>query len=701
MKLRKLINRLTKWEKVTLTILILVLVFSAYRIGRAFYLEHSETQFVPGGVYVEGAVGELGILNPLFVQQGTVTHDIVELIFSGLTKFDTDSGEIVGDLANVKVDSSGKEYTFVLKDGATWHDGEPVTANDVLFTYNDVIKNPEFSGNILNYNDYTGIKVTKIDDRTVQFLLEKPDSFFLVKTMVGILPQHLLENEPVAYLDSSPFNYAPIGTGPYRYVSEVPFADNTEIGLEAYEDFYDGKPNIDSVLYKVFDSFDDLKKNLSKISAVRTVPNSEEDFFLKRDRFALERYQLPQYVAVFINSEAPKLKESGVRLALQLGTDKESLVQKINEVKIIDTPLLEIDQENWIHQYSVKKANGALYETQWQIPNKEEVIPEEEQEDEEEPEQDPTVTVTNINSPNGGKNWTTTQDTITITGTAPANTKAIIINDYELQKFTPGDSGWSYVASTRFDNLKAGENIYEVYALDFNEEKTLLDAIKITFGSATSSSASEEEAAKLKEENEQASPLPTRVNDDGEPLVLNLITSERPEVYGQVAQIIAEQWKKIGVELDIEVLPNQQLQERLSNREYDLLIFGQNLGYNLDAYPYWHSSQAIEGGLNLSQFKNFVVDSLLEKARLESDENRQKTLNDIQRIISQEVPAIFLYSPTYYTALSKNIKNAPFQHLATTTDRLNNIETWYAKADRRLRDDVNFFTFFPWLLKQF
>ena len=196
--------------------------------------------------------------------------------------------------------------------------------------------------------------------------------------------------------------------------------------------------------------------------------------------------------------------------------------------------------------------------------------------------------------------------------------------------------------------------------------------------------------------------MPTRVNKDGEDLSLNLITSKKPETYAQVAEILKKQWKKIGVDVKIIALDNGEFQERVNKREYDLLIFGQNLGYNLDAYPYWHSSQAKEGGYNLSQFKNFVVDSLLEKARYErEEEDRKKTLNDIQYIISQEAPAIFLYSPTYYLALSQKVQNASFENLATTSDRFAAIETWYAKVDRKLKEGVTPITFFTWIIKQF
>lgn len=727
--MQKTIRKLNKVEKIAAVFLSLIVLFTGFKIGHAFYLEHSEITPVNGGIFIEGAVGKIELLNPLLVHQGTISHDLTQLIFAGLTKYNPETRDIIPDLANYKISSNGKEYTFVIKENALWHDGKPITADDVIFTYNSVIKNPEFKGTILNYNDYTGIKVTKIDERTVQFLLEKPDSFFLVKTMTGLLPKHLLENDPIEFIDSSPFNFIPVGCGRYKFVAQNIFSDHTEISLEAFKDFYDGQPNIENIIIKVFPDFKDLMKVMSELDGIRSISSEYTEKVLSKG-FALEYYELPQYVAVFINNEAPKLKGSKVRLALQLGTDKENIIRAINQKKIIDTPFLELDQQNWMHQYSINKANGALFDTEWKIPEDRPVEgPTEEEKRVEEsedtdasstdennkteetttsendvppPEKDPNDTseVTYINSPNEGKDWKTTHERITITGTVPKNTKTVMVDDYELKKYVPGDPGWSYVASVEFDNLKTGQNIYKIYAVDFNEEKKLIDAITITYGSEIT--FTEEEKEKLTEENATAADLLTRINKNGEKLSLNLITSEKPEAYGEVAKILKKQWRKIGVDINIEILDNETFQNRLNKREYDLLIFGQNLGYNLDAYPYWHSSQAKEGGLNLSQFKNFVVDSLLEKARYESEEeDRLKTLRDIQYIISQEAPAIFLYSPTYYLALSNKVQNTSFKNLATISDRFAAVETWYAKVDRKLKKGTNPLTFFIWITKQF
>ena len=695
--MRRIIRNLTKTEKILITFLALIVLFTGYRIGQAFYLEYSVVQPVDGGLYTEGAVGKITPLNPLLVHPGSISDDLVQLIFSGLTKYDTETGKIIGDLADYKISKNGKEYTFVIKEGVKWHDGEPLTADDVIFTYNDVIANPAFKGAILSYNDYAGTKVTKIDERTVQFILEKPDSFFLVKTLPGILPKHLLENDPIEFIETAPFNFAPIGSGAYRFIRQTNFEDHVEISLEANQEYYEAPPHIQSLLIKVFPDFKTLQKKLSELDGIRNVPTEEAEMIFKKKHLALQRYQLPQYVAVFMNTESANLKNKKVRLALQLGTDKQSLINEIGEHKTIDTPLLEIDPSKWFHQYSVKKANGALFDTQWKIPGKDETSESDTtEEDKESAEPEPTY----INSPNEGKDFKTTQNKVTITGTQPKDTKTIIINDYELKKYVPGDSGWSYVASTEFENLKPGENIFDVYAVDFNEKKELIDSITITYGDPEG--LSEIERGKLKEENAKAAPLPIRENSKGEKLTLNLITSTTPETYAKVAEIIKTQWQNIGVDVQVEVLENDEFQKRMNNREYDLLIFGQNLGYNLDAYPYWHSSQAKVDGYNLSQFKNFVVDSLLEKARLETDDSARKdTLNQIQEVISQEAPAVFLYSPTYYFALSDKVQNATFKNMATASDRFASIQNWYAKVDRSLKKGTTPLTFLVWITKQF
>lgn len=691
---------LNKFEKIAVTFLLLVAVVSLFQIGMAFYDSHTEIRPVKGGIYVAGSVGKIGVINPLFMQLGSITHDLTQLIFSGLTRYDPKTGSIVPDLAEFEVSDDGKTYTFKINERAVWHDGVSVTSNDVLFTYNNVINNPAFKGPILNYNDYTGIKVAKVDNRTVQFLLEAPDSFFLVKTITGLLPEHLLGHLPVDTLESAPFNMMPVGSGPYRFASISPIDNYNEVTLDSFPDYYGQEPNISTIQLRVFSDFKELLKRQGDLDGIRNLPDEYTDDVLKKGRLHIDRYQLPQYVAVFINTQADKVKNNKIRLALQLGTDKQAIVDAIGQSKIIDTPLLEIDQRNWVYQHSVSKANGALFETEWQLPDK---LTESNSETTDESTKESAETKPEpkyITGPNLGNDWQTTDTKVTITGITPEKTKSIFVNDYELKKFVPGDPGWSYVASFEFGNLKKGENVFTISATDFNGKK--LEIGSITIHQGTEDEFMDKELEVLSEENQAADDLPLRVNKNDETLVLHLVTPEKPEVYGQIAQLLKEQWKKIGIGVTIDVLENEAFQDALFRRDYDLLIFGQNLGYNLDAYPYWHSSQAKEGGYNLSQFKNFIVDSLLEKARMQNDEEeRKKTLNNIQEIISKEVPAIFLYSPTYNFALSNKIQNTTFDNLATVSDRFARISDWYAKVSHQLSDGVTPLTFFSWIIKQF
>ena len=698
--MKQLLSRLTKLEKIAVAFLTAVLVVTGFQVLYAFYTEHTETSPTEGGIYVEGAYGKIEAINPLFMHYGSVTHDLTKLIFSGLAQYDPKTQEIVPDLADFKVSNDGKTYTFVLKDNATWHDGKPVTADDVVFTYQTVIQDPAFKGLILNTNDFRGMKVFKIDNRTVKFALEKPDSFFLVKTIIGLLPEHLLGHIPVEGLGYDPFSQAPIGSGPYRFVSLTPTENSTEVTLQAYLDYYGTKPNIPVLQIRVFSTPEEVLNSQSDLDGIRVVPDDKTEKVLKGKHLNLIRFYLPQYVAVFINTESPILKTRNVRLALQLGTDKSVIAEVLNQTRIIDTPLLEINQNNWVYQYSVSKANGSLHDTEWQLPVKPEA---EKSSTESKPvEKDPNDTseVKFINSPNGGKDWETTDTKITLTGTVPPKTKGVWVDDYELKKFVPGDPMWSYVASLEYGNLKKGKNVFQVYAVDYTDKKSLIDAITITQGRAME--FDEKELEKIKQENAEAKALPTRINKKGEELLMNLIVPEQPEAYGKIAGQLAEQWKKIGINVFIQVLPADTFQQRLLKRDYDLLIFGQSLGYNLDAYPYWHSSQAREGGLNLSQFRNFAVDSLLEKARLQQTlDQRKKTLAEIQRIMSYEVPAVFLYSPMYTTALTDKIQNAAFENLATVSDRFARIADWTAKYDRHWAKGTSPLTFFSWVLKQF
>ena len=101
-----------------------------------------------------------------------------------------------------------------------------------------------------------------------------------------------------------------------------------------------------------------------------------------------------------------------------------------------------------------------------------------------------------------------------------------------------------------------------------------------------------------------------------------------------------------------------------------------------DLYPFWHSSQKDDPGLNVAQYTNISVDTLLEEARNTTDTETQLRLTkEISTIISAETPAVFLYAPSITYVIDKEITSAPMTRLGKPSDRFMNIENWHASTD--------------------
>jgi ABC-type transport system substrate-binding protein len=137
------------------------------------------------------------------------------------------------------------------------------------------------------------------------------------------------------------------------------------------------------------------------------------------------------------------------------------------------------------------------------------------------------------------------------------------------------------------------------------------------------------------------------------------------------------QWSQIGVVLVVEPEDEGSFNDRLGSKDYDLVLSGQNLGYNGDLYSFWHSTQAGENGLNLSNYRSFAVDNFIEKIRLSFDkEERVNLMTVLAATINEDYPAIFLYQPSYLLATDDKVKDISMQNLAYPSDRYSLISQW-------------------------
>jgi peptide/nickel transport system substrate-binding protein len=173
-----------------------------------------------GGTFVEGVVGQLGSLNPLFGAATAGSNDLDALLFEPLVRV-LPSGGIQGRLASRwDVSPDGRTYTFTIRPNARWSDGTVVTADDIVFTVRTV-QDPQFPGTVLNQS-WKDIIATAVDANHVRFALPGHNAGFLANLeLLDILPGHLLAGKAMGELASASPNLNPVGTGPFRLVANL------------------------------------------------------------------------------------------------------------------------------------------------------------------------------------------------------------------------------------------------------------------------------------------------------------------------------------------------------------------------------------------------------------------------------------------------------------------------------------------------
>ncbi len=301
----------------------------------------------PGGIYTEALIGSIGRLNPALDWNNSVDRDIDRLIFSGLIKFDGD-GLPQPDLADSWGESAdGMTYNFSIRSNAKWHDGKPVTSDDVIFTI-DTIKGAGslFPQDIKDL--WSQIEVRKLNEQTLQFILPEPFAPFLDYATFGILPKHLLENIPADQLAAAEFNLKPIGTGPYKFDSLI--VNNgqiTGITLKVNEEYYLSRAFIEQIVFRFYPTSASALDayNSGEVLGVSHITDDVLQAALTEPTLSIYTSRLPQLSLVFLNNNntaVPFLQNANVRRALLLATNRNVIASKIlkGQAIVADGPIL-------------------------------------------------------------------------------------------------------------------------------------------------------------------------------------------------------------------------------------------------------------------------------------------------------------------------------------------------------------------------
>ncbi len=332
-----------------------------------------------GGVYTEALIGQISRLNPLLDWNNEPDRAVDRLLYSALFRFD-ERGIPRPDLAESwGVSPEGDIYNITLRANAFWHDGTPVTSDDVLFTI-DLIR----AGASLFPTDvrelWQKVDVRKLDDHNLKFTLPEPFAPFLDYLTFGILPRHLLGTVAPDQLANADFNLHPIGSGPFAF-EQFLVEDGMIRGvvLKAFDKYYQSRPYLEQVIFRTYEDPAAALEAFRRgdVMGISQITPEILEQALAEPNLAVYSTRLPQISLVLLNlnnPEVPFFQSAAVRRALLLAINRDYLIQKALHGQGIpaDSPILPA---SWAYYdgiehvpYRPEEAEAILREEGYLIP---------------------------------------------------------------------------------------------------------------------------------------------------------------------------------------------------------------------------------------------------------------------------------------------------------------------------------------------
>lgn len=322
-----------RWQIVLVVIALVAiaaLIFGNNPISRAVVQEATQ-----GGVYTEGLVGTPSRFNPLLDYYNPIDRDIDRLLFSRMIVFDS-YGKPTPDLAvSWGVNVKGDIFNITLRQDVLWHDGKQVTTQDVLFTI-ELMRSPEvpLPPDIIAL--WNSVEVEAFDDYNLQIRLTEPYSPFIDYLSFGILPKHLFEDKTIQQIIDDPINLSPVGSGPF-VLDEVVTEDGRilEVLLEANEDYYFGRPNLDQIVFRYYSSTAEALTAYqnNQIQGINSIDHDSLQEVLNEPTLNVYTARLPQMSIILLNldnGQVPFFQDSQIR---------QGLLQALNRQWMIDQAL--------------------------------------------------------------------------------------------------------------------------------------------------------------------------------------------------------------------------------------------------------------------------------------------------------------------------------------------------------------------------
>jgi peptide/nickel transport system substrate-binding protein len=316
---------------------------------------------VQGGIYTEALIGSFSRLNPLLDSVNQPDRDVDRLLFSGMIQFD-DRGLPQGDLVDSwGISPDGLVYNFSLRTNAIWHDGQPVTSDDVIFTIG-LLRDEQSPLSSDRREFWAQVEVERLDEYMIRFRLPEPYAPFLDYLTFGILPSHLLGDLTYDEIVNATFNLQPVGSGPYRF--EHLIVENGQIAglvLRIFDKYYGAKPYIDQFAFRYYADAQAALAAYQKgeVMGISKVSPAILPEVLKDPGLNLYSGRLPLITLIFLNlndRQATFLKEADVRHALLMGIDRQWIVDEMlhGQAIIADGPVFP---GTWAYYDGIKQVD--------------------------------------------------------------------------------------------------------------------------------------------------------------------------------------------------------------------------------------------------------------------------------------------------------------------------------------------------------
>ena len=286
---------------------------------------------------IVGTTNPKGTFNPIYADT-SYDQNITHMIFDGLTSNDEEGNPTPNIAESWEISEDQKTYTFKLKKGVKFSNGEELKAEDVAFTYT-AICDPKYDGartdavdKLVGYEEYnkgdakevSGIKV--IDDYTISFTLKEVKAPAIYDFDYGIMPKSVYNFEKGGIQKLKDMFLKPVGAGPYKFVE---FKQGQYVSFEKNKDYFKGEPKIPNVIFKVTN----LKTALQELQAgnvdIDSVPANEQNLNMVKSAGFLDTqlYTKNGYGYIGFNLRDPRFEDKRVRQALTYGLDRKGFLK--------------------------------------------------------------------------------------------------------------------------------------------------------------------------------------------------------------------------------------------------------------------------------------------------------------------------------------------------------------------------------------